>query len=214
MKRKRGEFVDNIGGVIWVFIIIVSVIARISSKAKKQQQQQQYKDTQATPKKTTFQAQLNQVLDQISEIKATAVDQAKQSFDINGNARSTQSTGNANTVPAYRSSLEGDVVEGYQMEGYKMEGAKVEGTIMEGTKMEGLNPMHSTLKFSKDKKAYTESSMKSGFAGEGCDEHYDLNIEYTSPSTDKKALRQTLNFSDNPVIQGVVMAQILERPKR
>ncbi|MEX1377144.1 MAG: hypothetical protein AB1Z23_06680 [Eubacteriales bacterium] len=208
---KRGELVENLGGLIWLIIVVVSIIARAQNKSKKQQQNQQYKDVQSTPKKTTLQSQLNQVMNQISEIKTAAIDQAKQSLDVNANTRSIQSQ--PTRLPSNQSSLEGTKVEGFQVEGFQMEGTQVEGTRMEGTKVEGLSQMHSTLKFSKNKKAVTESSMKSGFAGEGCDEHYDMEIAYSKNASTGKPI-QTLRFSDNPIIQGVVMAQILERPKR
>lgn len=195
--------------------VVFSIIGRISKTAKKQQQQQQQYQQQRNSntnasQKTTLQSQLNNALRQINDIKNYVSDEVN-----NANQSSSRSVPPArNGRQPYSSSLEGYQMEGHQVEGYQMEGAKVEGYRVEGQKVEGIEQKHDTNKFSSKKLAVTESSMQRGYAGEGCDEHYDMEIAYSSNKNGMKAKRKPLYFSDNPIIQGVVMSQVLERGKR
>lgn len=196
---------DSIGGIIWVAVAIIFTIMRAANKKAKQQQHQQGSNT-TTVKSNPLQSQLNNALKQINDIKTSAAVQTKQ------NVPKIQSRTQQNQRPAYRSSLEGYQMEGHQVEGYQMEGAQVEGYQVEGHQVEGIARKHSDSKFRKDKIAVTESSMNGGYAGEGCEEHYDFELAYTGVS--QKTPKEMLYFSSNPVVQGVVMSQILERPKR
>ena len=193
------------GIIIWIVLgIVISVVNKAKKEAKKQQQQSDGTPTQ----KTTLQSQLNRALDQINEIKNMSSDQAKSRQNVSSfKSQPTQKYGS-------NGSLEGQIVEGVQVEGYQMEGAKVEGYKVEGAKVEGLAQKHSTNKFRKNTVAATESSMKSGFAGEGCDEHYDMELAYSDSSSRKASKRKTLDFSDNQILQGIIMSQVLERPRR
>ena len=198
---------EGIGGIIWVVIIIAFTIINRSQKNAKSQQQ-----GNNAQKNTTLQSQLNRAFQQINDIKNSASEQFNSPQQ--GNTPKAQGQ-NYQRPPAYQSSLEGYQMEGQKVEGYQMEGAKVEGYQVEGYKVEGLEEKHNTRKFDRKRFAVTESSMKRGYAGEGCDEHYDLGLTYSkSTNTNKKINKKSLYFSDNPIIQGLVMSQILERPKR
>jgi len=203
---------DGIGGVISLIIFIAFAVLRSSQKnAKQQQQQQQRPNTNASSGKSTLQSQLNRTMNQINDIKKAALEQTSGTTQ---QATFSQNANNSTRQNPYRSSLEGYQMEGTKVEGYQMEGAKVEGYQMEGTKVEGLEQKHSTNKFRPGSIAATESSMSSGFAGEGCDDHYDLELNYTGSIRKGRANTRPLYFSDNPLLQGIVMSQVLERPKR
>lgn len=196
-------------GIITLIIIgiVFSLIKKFSANAKNQQQQNQNNNTASAAKSPTLQSQLNRALRQINEIKEAATQEFSQPAQQNRTNNVT-----VQRKPEYQSSLEGHQMEGHKVEGFRMEGDKVEGHKVEGYKVEGLAQKHSDSKFSRDRIAVTESSMKSGFAGEGCDDHYDLGIAYSRKK--KRPSKKYLHFSDNPIIQGVVVSQILERPKR
>ena len=201
---------------IFGFIVVISIIVSIISKAQKNKPQQNQNQSSGTKSPTTLQSQLNKALQQINEIKDGTADQSTQQQSQSKPHQTfdrSRSFDRPQRIQGYSSSLEGRIVEGAQVEGYKMEGAKVEGQKVEGFQVEGLAQKHRTSKFNKDRIAVTESSMKQGFAGEGCDDHYDMGLAY-STSRNKLKPRKYLEFSDNPIVQSVVMSQILERPKR
>ena len=85
---------------------------------------------------------------------------------------------------------------------------------MEGQKVEGLAQKHSTQKFKKNTFAVTESSMGAGYDGEGCDDHYNMQLVYSDAGSRRTAKRKTLDFSDNQILQGIIMSQVLERPRK
>ncbi|MBN2879931.1 MAG: hypothetical protein JXN65_09920 [Clostridia bacterium] len=205
---------DGIGGVISLIIFIAFAVLRGSQKNAKQQQQQQQRpnttNTNTYGSNNTIQAQLNRAMNQINDIKKAAYDQTQST---NPNAANNQNTMNPERQDVYRSSLEGQIVEGAKVEGYQVEGTIIEGYKMEGAQVEGLTQKHRTGKFKPDSYAAAETSMQPGFAGEGCDEHYDMEIEYSSV-VKNRVNKNPLYFSDNPLLQGIVMSQVLERPKR
>jgi len=197
---------DSFIGII-IIGIVFSIISKVSKNAKQQQQQQ--KNSSNTTKKTTLQSQLNKALNQINDIKTYVSDEVS-----NANQSNSKSVPPArNSRQQYSGTLEGHQMEGYKVEGHQMEGHIVEGHQVEGHQVEGIAQKHSTNKFSRDRIAVTENSMNKGYAGEGCDDHYDMDIAYTS-GTRKIPRRKPLYFSANPIIQGVVMSQILDRGKR
>jgi len=203
---------DGIGGIISLIIFIAFAVLRSSQKNAKQQQQQQQQQRPNTANTNTYggnntiQAQLNRAMNQINDIKKAAYEQTQ-------NALSSENKITTERQDVYRSSLEGQIVEGAKVEGYQVEGTIVEGYQMEGTKVEGLAQKHRTVKFKPGSHAVTETSMQPGFAGEGCDDHYDMELQYASV-VKNRVNKNPLYFSDNPIVQGIVMSQVLERPKR
>jgi|GEM_PF-4366736 len=202
---------EDFSGLIWIIGIVIFIVGRINKAAKQQQQKTTGKPN--TPHKSTIQSQLDRAMKQINDIKGMASEQFEQHSNPQNGNKPVHTQSQKTSAPTYRSSLEGHIVEGHKVEGYKMEGTQVEGHKVEGHQVEGLKRRHNTSKFNKNKIEYTESSMKRGYAGEGCDEHYDMEIAYTK-STGKKSKKQSLHFSDNPIVQGIVMSQIIERPRR
>lgn len=197
---------DNIGGI---FLVIVGIIFAMISKANKAAKEQRAQQNGNPTAKTTVQSQIRQAMQQINELKDTSMDEFTSSHKPSAPPQPPP-----HGKPVYKSSLEGFQMEGAKVEGYQMEGTQVEGYQMEGTQVEGLANKHSDSKFQKKgAAAYTESSMQRGYAGEGCAVHYDASIKLSSTPSMRKAKR-TINFSENPVIQGIIMSQVLERPKR
>ena len=183
------------GTIIWIILgIIISIVSKAKKDAAKQQQQN---SSNNAAQGSTLQSQLKNAMNQINEIKNMATDQTR--FQQNTSSAGIQT----NKSYPYANSLEGQVVEGTKVEGFQMEGAKVEGFQMEGQKVEGLAQKHSTKKFRENTVAVTESSMGAGYDGEGCDTHYDMELMFLWD------IRQ-----DTQILQGIIMSQVLERPKR
>lgn len=222
---------ENFAGLI--FFIIFAIIGIASKNAKKNANQQQA--TQTNSKSSSPKGVMQQITDLIEGVKTETISSENtrttnsQSHQPHINSKPKAYTSTMHTIESnqrvYKSTLEGfndegHKVEGYQMEGhkvegYQMEGQKVEGYQVEGYQVEGLKRKHSnSVDYNSHKNARTESSMGKGYMGEGCSDHYGLSYLESSEIPKKTALKKITAFSDNLIVQGIIMAEILERPRR
>lgn len=202
---------SNYSIVIIIIIAVINIIIRVAKKSGQGQKSAKY---------NAFKTQINnnaktQTLSQ-REVHAR---QNQQKFNLNNQNYQQPAPKPAyrpTPQPAFQGIPQANVQPKPQAKAQPKkrysEGDPMNRKSLEGISLENRmqSHMHSNMKSRLTSRNITESSMGKGFAGEGCQEHYDIEIVGRKQSK-KQGSRKGVNFSKNPYIQGIIMTEVLNR---